>query len=209
MKKLLLLLVLAPALALAREGGGSPPGPDGEARGWSPEAAQRMQRRTQLALTLGLAEALDLNEAQALKVRDQLERLSPRRQAAHKQLRESVQVLRRSAKGEKVPGAEVDQALTRLLDARDQLQALDRELLTSVTKDQPPEKRARAVLFLARFQQHALQRAGSAARRGMGRGPMGPGGPGGPGVWPGHGPRGEGPIGMAEDGGWDDGGDEE
>jgi hypothetical protein len=198
MKKLLMLLVLTPIIALAHEGGGSAPNPAPEPRGWSPEAAQRMQKRTQLALTLGLAEALDLNEAQALKVRDQLEKLSPRRQAAYKQLRESVQVLRRSAKGEKVAAPEVDQALTRLLEARDQLQALDRELVTTVTRDQPPDKRARAVLFLARFQQHALQRAGSAARRGMGRGPMGPG------MGPGRGARGDGPLGMVDEGAWAD-----
>lgn len=193
MKNLLLLLALAPSLALAHGAPGASPDPGAERRGPDPEAAQRLQRRMKLALTLGLAEALELTDAQALQVGAQLERLAPRRQAAHQALREAVQVLRRSARGEPVAAAEVDRALARLLDARDQLQALDRELIGAVTRDQAPQKRARAVLFLAKFQQRALQGFGGGERRG-GRDPQGPG------AGPGRAGRGEGPLGMAEDG---------
>jgi hypothetical protein len=205
MKTLVLLLALAPMLALAQGGPGPGPGPGGP--GMTPERQQRMQKRMQLALTLGLAEALDLTDAQALKIRGELEKLTPRRTAAHQQLRDAVQVLRRSAQGEKVAAADVDQAVTRLLDARAQIQAVDRELVTTVTRDQPPEKRARAVLFLAKFHQRVMRGPGGGMGRGPGRGVMGPGGPGvgpgGPGVGPGGG-AGAGPIGMADDAGWDD-----
>jgi hypothetical protein len=217
MKKLALLLALTPVLALARGAPGSNPDPGPGARGMDPDSAQRMQKRMHLALTLGLAEALDLSGAQALKVHEQLEKMTPRRAAAHQQLREATQLLRRSAKGEKVAAGDVDQAVTKLLDARAQLQAIDRDLVTTVTKDQPPEKRARAVLFLARFHQRVMQGFGGMRHR-MGRGMMGPGGhgPGGHGM--GHGGHGEGPgpggadagpLGMADDGAWDDGSDVE
>jgi hypothetical protein len=180
---------------------------------------QQVQKRARLALTLGLAEALELSDAQAFKVRDQIEKLAPRRMAAQHQMHEAVQVLRRSAQGEKVAAGEVDQAVTSLLDARAQVQTIDRELVTTVTKDQPPEKRARAVLFLAKFHQRMMQGAGNGMGRGAGRGPMGPGGrgmgpggggmgPGGRGMGPGMGGAGAGPLGMTDGGGWDDDTDE-
>lgn len=212
MKKLALLLALTPVLALARDAPGSNPDPGPGARGMDPDSAQRMQKRMHLALTLGLAEALDLSGAQALKVHEQLEKMTPRRAAAHQQLREATQLLRRSAKGEKVAAGDVDQAVTKLLDARAQLQAIDRDLVTTVTKDQPPEKRARAVLFLARFHQRVMQGFGGMRHR-MGRGMMGPGGHGmghgGHGEGPGPGGADAGPLGMADDGAWDDGSDVE
>ena len=209
MKKLALLVALVPAVALAQ----GAPAPSPEARPGphkpSPEAMQRMQKRMQLALTLGLAEALDLNATQALKVHDQLEKMTPRRMALHQQLRDGLQALRRSAKGEKVAAGEVDQAVTKLLDGRAQLQALDREFVTTVTKDQPPEKKARAVLFLARFHRRAMQGFGGMHHGGHGM--MGPGdhGHGDHGMGPHHGGEGHGgddagPLGMAGEG-WEGG----
>ena len=172
-----------------------------------------MRRRMQLALTLGLAEALQFDDAAALKVRGQIEKFAPRRMAAMTQMRDSVQLLRRSAKGEMVAAAEVDAAIARLLDARAQMQTVDRDVVTTVTKDLPPEKRARAVLFLAQFHKRMMQEL-----RPGGRGRGGPGGPGtGPGMGPG--PHGGGPgmgpgpgaLGMnGADADWDDGaGDDE
>jgi hypothetical protein len=213
MKKLALLLALAPLLASAQTPPSSPARPagpmmhheeDGPSGPMDPARKEKLQRRIQLALTLGLAEALQLDDAAALKVRGQIEKFSPRRMAAAEQMRDSVQVLRRSAKGDKVPAAEVDAAITRLLDARAQMQVIDRELVTTITRDLPPEKRARGVLFLAKFHQRMMEelRPGGHGRRG----PGGPGGLGGPGAGPGrHGP---GQVGMNEadlDAGWDDG----
>jgi hypothetical protein len=225
MKKLALMLALAPLLAVAQvppPPPGSPaapmaqPGPPGPPGQMDPVRMERMRRRMQLALTLGLAEALQLDDAAALKVRGQIEKFAPRRMAAMSQMRDSVQVLRRSARGEKVSAAEVDAAIGRLLEARGQMQAVDRDVVTTVTKDLPPEKRARAVLFLAQFHKRAMQEM-----RPGGRGRGGPGGPGmGPGMGPGpHGPGsggmgmgpGPGALGMNDaDGDWDDGaGDDE
>jgi hypothetical protein len=185
-------------------------GPRGPRGQLDPERMEKMRRRMQLALTLGLAEALQLDDAAALKVRGQIEKFAPRRMAAMTQMRDSVQVLRRSAKGEKVAAAEVDAAIVKLLDARAQVQAVDRDVVNTVTKDLAPEKRARAVLFLAQFHKRVMQelRPGGHGRGGpggpgMGPGPHGPG-PGGPGMGPGA-------LGMNDaEGDWEDGsGDDE
>lgn len=230
MKKFPLLLALAPLLASAQS---TPaplpttrpvapmaqpvqPGPSGQ---MNPERMERLRRRMQLALTLGLAEALQLDDAAALKVRGQIEKFAPRRMAAMAQMRDSVQVLRRSANGEKVAAAEVDAAIGKLLDARAQVQLVDREVVTTVTRDLAPEKRARAVLFLAQFHKRVMQELRPGGRghggpggpgmgpggQGKGPGPHGPG-PGGPGMGPGPGA-----LGMNDAAGdWNDGaGDDE
>ena len=206
MKKLAMLLALTPALALAAGGSGPSPDPAPGPRGMNPEAANRMQKRMHLALTLGLAETLDLSGAQALKLHEQIEKMAPRRVAVRQRMREAAEALHRSAKGEKVAAGDVDQAVTSLLDARAQLQALDREFVTTVTKDQPPEKRARAVLFLAKFHRRVMQGFGGMGHHGQGM--HGHEGHGmmhheSHGSGPGPGGGEDGPFGMADDGAWE------
>jgi len=191
------ILTLAPVAALAQGAATPPPTPQqGQGGpGWKMDPKQRaeqMQKRGRLALTLGLAEALDLDAAQALKVRDAIAQLEPRRTAARKQLHDAGDVLRRAAKGEKVSAAEVDQAISKAFEARQQMEAVNKDTVAAVTKDLSPEKRARAVLFLARFEHRMHGRMGG--MRGMGPGGMhGPGGPGmGPGMHGMHGGMGRG-----------------
>ena len=132
---------------------GQPPGPG---RGMGPGRAdpERMERRMRVARTLGLAEALDLEPAEAVKLNQQLAKSDEKRAAIHKQLVDANQTLRRAASGEKVTAAEVDQAIQRMFAARGQLEAIDRDAVQSLVKDLTPDKRARAVLFLERFQRH-------------------------------------------------------
>ncbi len=205
-KTFLVALAALPLAALAQGGPGpGPGGPGGPGAGpgrWGkngqpdPARVERMEKRMRLARTLGLAEALDLDASQALKLGDAIAKFDDRRLAAHKQMFEAHQVLRRAAQWEKVAPAEVDQAIQKAFDARAQVQAIDRETWTVVSKDLTPEKKARALLFLAKFQ----NRFGP---RGRGMGPGGPGmmhGPGGRGHGPGPG-MGAGQQGMGPGGG--------
>jgi hypothetical protein len=139
----------------------------------------RMERRMRLARTLGLAEALDLEPADALRLGDLLAKTDEKRFALHQQLRDSNQTLRRAAAGERATPAEVDQAIQRVLTARGQLEQLDREAIQTLVKDLTPEKRARAVLFMEQFERrfgpgprvmkHRNQRMGpDGGMRGMG-----------------------------------------
>jgi hypothetical protein len=184
MKKTILVALAALPLAALAQGPGPGPGPGAGPGRWArngqPDAArvERMEKRMRLARTLGLAEALDLDAPQALKLGETVSKFDDRRQAAHKQLFEAQQVLRRAAQGEKVAPAEVDQAIQKAFDARAQVQAIDREAFSAISKDLSPEKKARAVLFLAKFQNRFGPR-GPAMRAVMHGGRGGPGGPGG------------------------------
>jgi hypothetical protein len=189
MKKLILVALAVlpftflPVAALAQgpgpgngpgRGMGPGPGPGyGPGRGMGPgqRDPERFERRARLARTLGLAEALDLDPEQALKLGEAVAKFDDRRVTFHRQLRDARQIIRRAAQGDpKVPPAEVDAAVQRALDARAQMHALDKEIIATVTRDLPPEKKARAFLFLERFQ----RRFGPDPRMapGMGRGMM-------------------------------------
>lgn len=191
MKQLAALIAVLPIAAFAQGAGPAQRGGPGQGPGpGTDERIEKMEKRARLARNLGLAEALDLDTAQSNKLADALAKVDDKRVAIHKQTRDARQLLRRAADGEKATAAEVDAALAKLLDLRAQSVALDRETLTIVTRDLSPEKKARAALFLGRFQ----QRMGG----GMGQPGMGPGmgGGRGKGMGPGHGPGMMGPAGM-------------
>jgi hypothetical protein len=195
MRKLLIALVVFPMVALAQGAGtpapkppqNAPPAPQQQSqagpgqrgqRGQGRMDPQRFERRMRLARTLGLAEALDLEPADALKLGDQLSKNDEKRLAIRQQTHDANQVLRRAASGqERVTTAEVDGAIQRVLQGRQQLEQLDREAVQTLVKDLTPEKRARAMLFLERFRSHFARRGGMMMR----------GGPGGPGEGPGMG----------------------
>jgi hypothetical protein len=215
MKKLMAAMIIAaaPLLVLAQGGPGPGPGP-GRGPGTGPGPGPRgnpeqMEKRMRLARTLGLAEALDLDAAEALKLGESIARFDERRLAAHKLMREGRDVLRRAAQGEKLAAAEVDTAIQKVLDARAQIQGVDREIVATVTKDLAPEKKARAVLFLSKFQNRFGGRGmgpgmhGRAGYRGAGPG-MNRGRGMGPGGGMGMGPYGMGPPDAGGDGEWDD-----
>jgi len=178
MRKLAALVAIAfPLAALAAPQPPGPPGaPDAEAR------RERMQKRMRLARTLGLAEALDLNEAEALKLRETLAKVDARREPVVMQAREAMEQVRKAAQGDAAAQKGLDDALKRLRDARGQMQALRDETFQAVTKDLAPDRKARAALFLMRFQKRmggvGPMREG---REGHFRGPHGPGGGRGPG----------------------------
>jgi hypothetical protein len=163
-----------------------------------------MQKRMRLALTLGLAEALDLDEPATLRVRDAIGRNAERRLPLRQQVRDGVRVIRSAARGDPTAMGQVDGALAKVRDARNQLRGLDDELLEQVTQGLSPDRKAKAALFLARFHERARHMAGG-HRLGLGpaggRGGMPGGGPGGgPGVRGGRGSGGDdvprGPMGF-------------
>jgi len=194
MKKLAVLLSLVPALAVA-----APQGPPaGRAAAAGPDDARRaehMQKRMRLARTLGLAEALDLDEAGAMKLRDTMARFDERRAPIVKQIRDDMRVLHDAASGDKAAAGQVDASIKRLREARSNMQNLHNELLGQITQGLSPERKARAALFLGRFHERAGRMApkhgcpACGRARGMGMGPGGPGGgmPGGQGMGPGPG----------------------
>jgi hypothetical protein len=209
-KKKLVMMALAalPLAALAQGAPGPGMGPGRGGRNGHPDPArvERMEKRMRLARTLGLAEALDLDAQQALKLGDALAKFDERRLAAHKQLFEAHQVLRKAAQADKAAPADVDQAIQKAFDARAQVQAIDKEAFAAISKDLSPEKRARAVLFLARFQNRFGPRGPGRGMGGPGMGPGMRGGGRGPGMGAGMGPGAMGMMGPGEGPMMDDGG---
>ncbi len=207
-KKLALAAVAAvPLAALAAPPADPPGGPKGGAAPPA-EVQERMVKRMRVARALGLAEALDLDAAEATKLAEALDRLDQKRKPAWKEHDEAMQVLRQAARGDKDAQSKVDDAVKKLFQARSQLAAIDREAYETVAKGLSPEKRARAAIFLGRFQQHFGRGRGMMGGPGMGGPGMGGMGMGGPGMGgmgmggPGMGGMGMGPGMDRGMGGW-------
>ena len=170
--KWLALLVIVPSLALAAPPSGSA-GPDAGPR------VERMQKRMRLARLLGLAEALDLDDAATLRARDVLARFDAKAAPLRKQLREGFHVLRDAASGDSAAAGQVEATLKALRETRDKLQGATMDMFQELTQGLTPEKKARAAIFLVHFQEHAARmmhrdgdRHGQWPRRGMGPGGM-------------------------------------
>ena len=160
MQTLILALALVPALALSAPA--APPGPGGAAFAQGRRDDLR-QRHLRLARALGLAEALDLDEQGALKLRATLARHDERRAPVERDVAEAVRTLRAAAAGEGAQAAQVDGAVQRLHDGRERLARLDAELLAELTSGATPERKARAALFLAHFHARAQAPRGPGA----------------------------------------------
>jgi hypothetical protein len=177
MRKTILGMVLAlPLAALA-----GPPGPPGRGGPDGPpeDAAarqERMVKRMRLARTLGLAERLDLTEAEALKLRDVMGKYDDRLLAIGKQMREAMETVKKAARGDGAAQKGLDEALKRLRELRGQAQAASDEMLDAVTKGFTPERKAKAALFFRHFR-HQMAVHGRELRdrffmRGQPQGPM-------------------------------------
>lgn len=118
----------------------------------NPDGPERAEKRTRMMRVLSLAEELELNESQAVKMADTMRQFDERRRPLMQQVRESAQVLRRAASGDASAQSQVDSAVQRVFDARTQLTSLDRELFQALAKDLPPQKRAQLAIFLARHE---------------------------------------------------------
>ncbi|HEX8820605.1 MAG TPA: hypothetical protein VF794_11815 [Archangium sp.] len=114
------------------------------------DEAERAEKRTRMLRVVGLAEELELNETQALKMAETMRQFDERRRPLMEQVRESAQVIRKAAGGDASVQSQVDQAVQKVFDARAQLATLDREMYQTLSKDLPPQKRARLAIFMAR-----------------------------------------------------------
>lgn len=139
-------VVLLPFLALA-----APPDTDKNADR-DAERQERSERRERLRRVMGLADELDLDTQQALRLDETLRKFDERRKPLMEQVRESALTLMRAADGDASAQGQVDQASQKAFDARAQLAALDREMFQALSKDLPSQKKARLALYLARSQ---------------------------------------------------------
>jgi hypothetical protein len=113
-----------------------------------------MERRLRMARSLGLAEALDLDEAGTARLNAIMAPFDARRKALLDGIRGDVRTLRHAARrGDPAALAAVDGAVQRLFEARAAVLAIDQEMFAAVSKGMPPGQVARAALFFAQFRQ--------------------------------------------------------
>lgn len=151
------LIVLVPAIALAAPPAGGNRAPD-------PAKREQMEKRMQTALTIGLANALDLDAARALQLQQAMAPFNERRKPLHEQLKHSKEILEKAADGDPAAAGQVDAAIQQAFDARAQLEQIDREMLLAVSHDLPAQQKAKLSVFLAEFKHEMMERMGRGER---------------------------------------------
>jgi hypothetical protein len=114
------------------------------------ERMERAEQKHRLRQVLELADTLELDSAQALKMDATLRQFDDRRRPLREQVREAARTLHSAARGDSAAQGQVDAAAQRIFDAREKIAALDRELYQALAKDLPPQKRARLAVVMAR-----------------------------------------------------------
>lgn len=144
MKRMTWALVFAlPVMALAQPGPREPGARDAD-------RMARAEQRQRLRQVLELADTLELDSAQALKMDETLRRFEDRRRPLREQVRDSARILHLASRGDSAALGQVDAAAQKVFDARAQIAALDQELYQALARDLTPEKRARLAVVMAR-----------------------------------------------------------
>jgi Spy/CpxP family protein refolding chaperone len=171
MKKLIGALLMVSSLAFAAPpaappaSAGAPPARwDGEHGG---ERKEEMQKKIHMMLVVGIADAMGLNETEALRMSDKLKVFEDKRRPVREAMGDAMRTLKQAADGDSAAGAQVDAAVQKVLDGRQQMAALDKEMFQGLSKDLTPQRRAQLAIFLARF--HAEQKFGKGGGGGGGR----------------------------------------
>jgi hypothetical protein len=126
-----------------------------------------MRQRAHVAMVVAISEALELGEADALKLSEKLKTIEDRRQPIRASMHEAMKAVRAAAQGEAAALTQVDANVQKVLDGRAQMAAMDKELFTFLAKDLPPQKKAKLALVLARLGQE-LRGGGGGGRGGRG-----------------------------------------
>lgn len=165
--RLMMVAGLVGALAAAA----APPGPgprDADGDG-IPDRAERFGKRARMMSVVSIAEALELSEADALKMSEKLKTVEDRRQPVRLAMHEAMRAVKAAADGDAAALREVDANILKVLDGRAQMAAMDKELFQLLAKDLSAEKKAKLALVLAQLGQERGMRGGRGGMRGMGR----------------------------------------
>ena len=120
---------------------------------------QRALARVRLMKLVGLAEALDLNEAQALQMAEVMRRYDERKAPLQVQNAEAAKIIKRASEGDSAAIGQLDRAIQTMFKNRLQVQQLDLEMMDELGRNLPPQQRAKLMIFFVRFaeQQRAIQ----------------------------------------------------
>jgi hypothetical protein len=144
----------------------------GNKKGADPAAAEaragQLDSHAQMMMTLQLAEALELDDAATLKLRQTIAQWDAQRAPMRRQMFEQAQVLRRAAKGDTTAYGQVDQAIQKVISLRTQIHQVDQQMFQQLSQGLPPQKKARLALAIARFKEttRGMMRGGRGGARG-------------------------------------------
>ena len=121
---------------------------------------QRALARVRLTKMVGLAEALDLNEAQALQMAEVMRRYDERKAPLQVQNAEAAKIIKRASEGDSAAIGQLDRAIQTMFKNRVQVQQLELEMMDELGRNLPPQQRAKLMIFFVSFaeQQRAIQR---------------------------------------------------
>ncbi len=142
-------------------------GPKGAGAAPTPAQREEWDQRAQMMVTMQLAEAMGLDDAGTLKLKQTVAQWDAQRRPIRQQMFEQVQVLRRAANGDTTAFSQVDQSIQKVIALRAQMQQIDQQMFQQLSQGLQPQAKAKLALAIARLP-------------GTMRGMMHPGGRGGP-----------------------------
>ena len=160
MKKLVMTLVAVMSMAAVAA---PPGGKTGPAKwGGDPEKLQeRMEERetkARMLFVVTVAEALELNEAEALRLSEKVKSIEEKRRPIRESMFVAMRDVKAAADGDQAALAQVDTNIQKVLDGRAQMAAMDKEMFVFLAKDLTPQKKAKLALVLAKM--HELRGGG-------------------------------------------------
>src|SRR5262245_19937139 len=105
------------------------------------ERMEERERRSRMMFLVGVAEALKLSDAEALRMADKFKGFEDRRRPLREQMMEAMKTLKAAADGDAAALSQVDAATAKVLDGREKMAALDREMFQTVSRELSPQRR--------------------------------------------------------------------
>lgn len=160
MTKLVMTLVAVMSLVAVAA---PPVGKPGPAKwGGDPEKLQeRLEERetkARMLFVVTVAEALELNEAEALRLSEKVKSIEEKRRPIRQAMFTAMRDVKAAADGDPAALAQVDANVQKVLDGRAQMAAMDKEMFVFLSKDLTPQKKAKLALVLAKL--HELRGGG-------------------------------------------------
>lgn len=160
MTKFVTTLVAVMSMAAVAAPPGGKPGP--AKWGGDPEKLQeRLEERetkARMLFVVTVAEALELNEAEALRLSEKVKSIEEKRRPIRQQMFMAMRDVKAAADGDPAALAQVDANVQKVLDGRAQMAAMDKEMFAFLAKDLTPQKKAKLALVLAKL--HELRGGG-------------------------------------------------
>lgn len=155
MKKLMLAVLMVSSVSFAAPPPAGAPPARWDDRGDREERKEEIAKKLHMMLVVGIAEALSLNESEALKLSDKLKAFEEKRRPVREAMVDALKTLKQAGDGDTAATGQVDAAVQRLFDSRLQMAQMDKEMFNGLSKDLTPQKRAQLAIFLAKFHAEA------------------------------------------------------